>query len=146
MKNHIDDQAPKVQSSVTLSEIFDWYLRLPETKKKRAFRRIEARIKSLRRLLNAEGKVQELTVRQLELFVAQRTLEDSPMKKGEKIAPKTVKEELSLLKSIFKKAVEFGELPAVPIRGTSYPEIEVNNIRERIFSEEEFQRLLEATP
>src|SRR6056300_1332899 len=26
MKNHIDDQAPKVQSSVTLSEIFDWYL------------------------------------------------------------------------------------------------------------------------
>ncbi len=78
--------------------------------------------------------------------MAQRTLEDSPMKKGEKIAPKTVKEELSLLKSIFKKAVEFGELPAVPIRGTSYPEIEVNNIRERIFSEEEFQRLLEATP
>ena len=146
MKNHIDDQAPKVQSSVTLSEIFDWYLGLPETKKKIAFRRIEARIKSLRRLLNAEGKVQELTVRQLELFVAQRTLEDSPMKKGEKIAPKTVKEELSLLKSIFKKAVEFGELPAVPIRGTSYPEIEVNNIRERIFSEEEFQRLLESTP
>ena len=121
MKNHIDDQAPKVQSSVTLSEIFDWYLSLPETKKKRAFRRIEARIKSLRRLLNAEGKVQELTVRQLEFFVAQRTLEDSPMKKVEKIAPKTLKEELSLLKSIFKKAVEFGELLALPFRGTSYP-------------------------
>jgi len=140
MQNQRDDQAPKVQSSVTLIEIFDWYLSLPETKKKRAFRRIEARIKSLRRLLNAEGKVQELTVRQLELFVAQRTLEDSPMKKVEKIAPKTLKEELSLLKSIFKKAVEFGELSAVPFRGPSYPEIQVKNIIERIFSEEEFQR------
>ena len=83
---------------------------LPETKKKRAFRRIEARIKSPRRLLNAEGKLQELTVRQQKFFVAQRTLKDSPMKKGDKVAPKTVKEELSLLKSILKKAVDFGEL------------------------------------
>jgi len=42
-------------------------------------------------------------------------LKDSPIK-GKKIVPKTVKDEWSLLKSMFKNAVESGKLPGVSIR------------------------------
>ena len=38
------------------------------------------------------------------------------MRIGEKIAPKTVKEELNLLRSIINKAHDFGEIDEIPVK------------------------------
>ena len=97
----------EVESKTTLNELLQWYLNLSEVKAKRAYCRVEVRTKALGRLMNIQERVGDLTVRKLELYVAQRSSEDSPTNRGEKIAPKTVKEELNLLRSMINKAVDY---------------------------------------
>ena len=145
-KQEKDDQAIEVESKTTLNELFQWYLNLSEVKSKRAYRRVEVRTKALGRLLNIQERVGDLTVRKLELYVAQRSSEDSPANRGEKIAPKTVKEELNLLRSMIHKAVDYKILNKVPGKGYLCPKIDTDNIRQRIFSEDELERILSACP
>ena len=145
-KQEKDDQVLKVESKTTLNELFQWYLNLSEVKAKRAYRRVEVRTKALGRLLNIEERVGDLTVRKLELYVAQRSSEDSPANRGEKIAPKTVKEELNLLRSMINKAVDYKILNSVPVKGNLYPKIDIDNTRQRIFSADELERILAASP
>ena len=131
-KQEKDDQAIQVESKTTLNELFQWYLNLSEVKAKRAYRRVEVRTKALGRLLNIQERVGDLTVRKLELYVAKRSSEDLPANRGEKIAPKTVKEELNLLRSMINKAVDYKILNTVPVKGHLYPKIDTDNIRQRI--------------
>ena len=53
------------------------------------------------------------------------------MRVGEKIAPKTIHEELNLLKTIIKKAVDYGRLATEPMMLKFYPKIEVDTTREK---------------
>ena len=145
-KQEKNDQVLKVESKTTLNELFQWYLNLSEVKAKRAYRRVEVRTKALGRLLNTQERVGDLTVRKLELYVAQRSSEDSPTNRGEKIAPKTVKEELNLLRSMINKAVDYKILNTVPVKGHLYPKIDIDNTRQRIFSADELDRILAASP
>ena len=61
--------------------------------------------------------------------MAQRSSEDSPANRGEKIAPKTVKEELNLLRSMIHKAVDYKILNKVPFKEHLCPKIDTDNIR-----------------
>ena len=142
-KQEKDDQAIQVESKTTLNELFQWYLNLSEVKAKRAYRRVEVRTKALGRLLNIQERVGDLTVRKLELYVAQRSSEDSPANRGEKIAPKTVKEELNFLRSMINKAVDYKILNTIPVYIHIYPKIDIDNTRKRIFSEDELERILQ---
>ena len=136
----------KKKSGISIGYLLDWYSDLESFKSKASYRRGCVRIKSLRRILGNESLVSEITIRSLELYVSKRSSEDSPMKTGEKIAPKTVKEELNLLRSIINKAHDFGEIEEIPLKGHLYPKIEVDNIRQRIFTKSEIELILEISP
>lgn len=135
-----------ISDEITLHELFDWNLNRPETKAKLAYRRVSAQTKALRRILDSSGKVSDLTVRQLEHYVSVRSNEESLSHKGRKVAPKTVKEELNLLRSIINKAFDHSIISSIPVRPRLYPKIVVDNVRERIFTDEELERILAASP
>jgi integrase len=135
-----------IEDDMTLHDLFDWNLELPETKAKLAYRRVTAQTKALRRILDSNGKVSDLTIRQLEYYVSKRGKEDSLQQKGQKVAPKTIKEELNLLRSILNKAIDHGVISSLPVRPRLYPKITVDNVREKIFTEDEMERILEASP
>lgn len=104
-----------------------------EIRPKSAYKRVVTRINTLRRLIDVQSKVSDLTISYLETFVATRAAENPPMRVGEKIASKTIHEELNLLKTIIKKAVDHGILATKLIKPKFYPKIEVDTTREKIF-------------
>ena len=57
-------------------------------------------MKALRRILKNDQLVRDLTIDQLEQYMQARLKEESPSKLGQTIAPKTVKEEINLLRNI----------------------------------------------
>lgn len=141
-----ENKSVEVESNITIKKLFEWYEQLLEIRSKRAYKRIVTRINTLRRLIDVQLKVSDLTISHLETFVATRAAENSPMRVGEKIAPKTIHEELNLLKTIIKKAVDHGRLATEPMKPKLYPKIEVDNTREKIFTDQELRRLLQECP
>ncbi len=131
-------------SMVTLGQLFDWFLKLEEVKKLDSYARMKVQLKALRRLLTPQQLIRDLTIAQLESFVHKRLQEPSPNKIGKTIAPKTVKEEISLLRNILNRALRHEIISKVPV--AYFPSVKVDNVRKRIFSDEEYQRLLEASP
>ena len=87
-------------SMVTLGQLFDWFLALQEVQKLDSYPRYKMQIKALRRLLNAQQVIRDLSIAQLENFVQKRLQEPSPSKLGSLIKPKTAKEEMNLLCNI----------------------------------------------
>ena len=131
-------------STVTLGQLFDWFLALQEVQKLDSYPRYKMQIKALERLLNAQQVIRDLTIAQLENFVQQRLQESSPSKLGKLISPKTVKEEVNLLRNIFNRALRHEIISKMPV--ANFPAIKVDNVRKRIFTDDEYQRLLEASP
>ena len=87
-------------ASVTLGKLFDWFLNLQEVQVLDSYRRKKSQIKALRRLLNNGQLIRDLTINQIEQYMQARLKEESPSKLGQTIAPKTVKEEINLLRNI----------------------------------------------
>lgn len=143
----IKDQGESpVSVNLCFDQLFDWYIALHTVRSRTSYRRISAQIKSLRRILGTSGKVMELSVRQLECYVSQRSSEDSPSRKGEKIAPKTVKEEINLLSTMINRAIDYKILVTEPLSKKLYPKILVDNVRTKIFTENELDRILTEAP
>ncbi len=140
-KRHIERDK---NASVTLDQLFDWFLNLQEVQGLDSYRRIKSQIKALRRLLNNQQTIRDITISQLERYIQSRFKEDSPSKKGQSIAPKTVKEEINLLRNIFNRALQHEVISKVPV--AKYPSIKIDNVRKRVFSEEEFSHLIEISP
>ena len=145
-----DDQEEVISSSssksITVGSLFDWYLDLPSTKALAAFRRVKVRTKALRRVIGSSTLVSDLSPRLLENYVSVRGSEDSPMKIGKKIAPKTVKEELNLLRAVLNLAYDYDQIRAIPVKTRLYPKINFENTRKRIFTEDELNSIFEISP
>ena len=129
---------------ITLGEVFDWFLALPEIQELDAYRRFQSQIKALKRLICPGQLIRDLNVGQLERYIRERLKEPSPSKPGQNIAPKTAKEELNLLRNVMNRALRYEVISSVPIQ--RYPSIKIDNVRKRIFEEEEFERLLSVCP
>ena len=140
-KRHVERDK---NASVTLGQLFDWFLNLQEVQVLDSYRRKKSQIKALRRLLNNGQLIRDLTINQLEQFMQTRLKEESPSKLGQTIAPKTVKEEINLLRNIFNRALQHEVISKIPV--ARFPSIKVDNVRKRIFSEEEYISLVEACP
>ena len=130
--------------TVTLDQLFDWFLKLQEVKALDSYVRMTQQIKSLSRLINTNQVVRDLTALQLEEYARSRLQEPSPTKRGQTIAPKTVKEELNLLRNVFNRALQYEFVSKVPV--SRYPTVKIDNVRKRVFSEVEYQQLLEVCP
>jgi len=106
--------------------------------------RMTQQVKALRRLMNVDQVIRDLTVSQLEEYVHLRLQEPSSSKRGQKIAPKTVKEELNLLRNVLNRALRYEFISKIPV--SRYPVVKIDNVRKRVFSEVEYQQLLEVCP
>ena len=129
---------------VTLDQLFDWFLKLEEVKKLDSYARMNRQVKALRRLLDSRQLIRDLSIASLENFLQERLREPSPSKLGSLIAPKTAKEEINLLRNILNRALRHEIISKVPV--THFPSVKVDNVRKRIFSDEEYHLLLEACP
>ena len=131
-------------ASVTLGNLFDWFLNLQEVQKLDSHLRIKVQVKALKRLLNHNQLIRDLSTAQLENYVHARLQEPSPNRIGKTIAPKTVKEEISLLRNMLNRGLSYEFISSIPI--SRYPTVRVDNVRKRVFEKEEYQRLLEECP
>ena len=129
---------------VTLDKLFDWFLNLQEVRGLDSYCRIKVQVKALRRLLDQNQLIRDLSGAQLENYVSSRLQEPSPNRLGNSIAPKTVKEEISLLRNMLNRALSYAFISRIPI--SRYPTVKVDNVRNRVFEEVEYQRLLEECP
>ncbi len=131
-------------SRLSLGEICEWYLKLPEVKAKDSFIRDEEFTQHLKRILGESIKIKYITPGKLESYQQQRLSEPSPRHKGETIRPATVNKEITCLKTIFNRAVRHKKLIHNPI--TRIKRLPENNIRMRVLSTDEFKKLVDACP
>ena len=131
-------------SKVTLDQLFDWFLNLQEVNQLNSYGCYKMQISALKRLLNSQQVVRDLTIVQLEEYIRQRLKAPSPSKLGSLMKPKTAKEEINLLRNILNRALRHEIISRIPV--AYFPSVKVDNVRKRIFTEDEYQRLLDACP
>lgn len=123
--------SPEVRSSsLRFSELLIRY-RDNVTRHKRGVRNETLRINAMLRHPLAEKSVAKMTHKDIEAYIVSR-----------KVAPATVRRELTLLSAVFNDAVRQGLMKDNPMRGVVRPREPEH--RERIASEEDIARLLEA--
>jgi len=133
-----------LSSKVELGDLCDWYMSLTEVKAKASYDRDGDSIENLKRLLGKRTKIRDLTEGKVESYQRTRLGEKSPVHPLSTVRPATVNRELSCLKSILNRAVRHGKLNENPI--SNVKKLQENNVRERILTQEEFERLLTQCP
>ena len=153
-ERHIDrDLAVRI----TLGELCRWYLDLPEVRAKASYERDVDSIQNLKRILGESTKLRELNAGRVEGYQRKRLEEYRTVYLRRKeqpacfkpiadtaktIRPATVNREVACLKTMVNRAVKHGKLDSNPILHVkNLPE---NNVRERVLSTLDFERLLEA--
>ena len=125
-------------SMVTLGVEKDWYLDLPEVKQKRSFKDIQISIKIVVNQIGQKLPLCQLGARDIEKFrkfsLKENTIWGRPAK------PATVNRNVANFPAMLNRAVDYGKLETNPIGRIK--QLEENNIRERVLSQDEFKRLL----
>ena len=127
-----------------MQKIIYRYQKVQEVNQLNSYGRYKMQISALKRLLNSQQVVRDLTIVQLEEYIRQRLKEPSPSKLGSLMKPKTAKEEINLLRNILNRALRHEIISRMPL--AYFPSVKVDNVRKRIFTEDEYQRLSDACP
>ena len=101
-------------SRMTLEELINWYLKLPEVQSKKSFKRDVQLLTSVQRLIGEKILIKDLNVGIMDGYATRRVKEDSPTVKGEKISPATVYKERMQLNTALNRAVNHGKLDQNP--------------------------------
>ena len=125
-----------------LGELVLWYLSLPEVQAKKSYKRDQQLLAAISRHLGEKTLVKDISEGVMAGYATQRLCEDSPARKGEKIKPATVNKERMQLNTALNKAVSHRKLIINPLAG-KMKKLNEDNIRERVLSQQEFERLLE---
>jgi integrase len=117
-------------------ELSNWYLSLEDVRRKKSFERDERTIE--KRLNPYFGKIpiKNLTPSAINEYIAARLKTKSY--RGGAIRPATVNREMTLVKTMFNKAIRDGKLEKNPVKTVKH--LKENNERERILSPEEWER------
>ena len=129
---------------LALGDLCRWYLDLPEVKKKDSYVRDTDLIENLKRLLGEGTKIKNITSGKMESYRQQRLEEKSPRRLGQNIRPATVNKETACLKAMINRAVRHGVLKHNPLSGLKG--LQENNVRLRILTAAEFEKLLDTCP
>ena len=125
-------------SLVNLGNLRDWYLDLPEVMQKRSFRHIQTSINIVVSHVGQKLSLSQLGPEEIEKFrkirLRKNTLWGRPAK------PATVNRNVANFRAMLNRAVDYGKLEINPIGRIK--QLEENNIRERVLSQDEFERLL----
>ena len=138
-ERHIDrDKGARM----SLAELVEWYLALPEVKAKRSWRRDMQLLKPILRILEPGTLIKDLNAGVMDGYATHRLQETTPARTGGTIRPATGNKERMQLNTALNKAVAHLRLDTNPLAGRIKKLVE-DNIRERVLSEEEFELLLE---
>ena len=131
-------------ANLTLGVLLDSYLDLDEVRKQRSYNRCTSKVKALKSLLNLSKKLRDFSINDVQEYIQHRSKEKSPCKANQSISAKTIKEEVATLRRAINLGVQYDWLDKSPIK--HWPPIKVENVRERILSEEEFKKLKQTAP
>jgi integrase len=126
---------------MSLGELVSWYLTLPEVEAKKSWRRDVTLLRSVTRLLGEKTLIKDLNKGMMDGYVTERLKEDSPARKGERIRPATVNKERMAINAALNRGVAHSKLDVNPLAG-KMKKLNEDNIRERVLTGEEFERLL----
>ena len=125
-------------SLVNLGNLRDWYLDLPEVMQKRSFRHIQTSINIVVGHVGQKLSLSQLGPEDIEKFRKIRLRENTLW--GRPAKPATVNRNVANFRAMLNRAVDYGKLEINPIGRIK--QLEENNIRERVLSQDEFERLL----
>ena len=129
-------------ASITLGQIRDWYLDLSETKQKRSYKDIRI---CLNNCVDRIGDIQasQLNTLNVEKF-RQSRLSEISVRKGRPVLPSTINRDVANFRAMLNKAEDYSLIESNPIGHIK--QLEENNVRERVLSQEEFDLLLNHCP
>jgi integrase len=143
LKNRAEDRYIDKDKNVRVKfdEVADWYLDLAQIKAKKSFRRDQLSVKVLKAFFS--GKVvKDVTKSQVEAY-RQKRLSDTSYHKHS-VRPGTINREAACLRHMLNLAEEEGMIETVPFK--KLKTLKENNVRNRLLSEEEYQRLIAHCP
>ena len=123
---------------VNLGELRDWYLDLSEIKQKRSFSDIAHCVSLVVKQIGENTTASQLELKHIEDFRKHRLRVNS--KRGRPAKPATINRNVANFRAMLHRAVDYGKLEFNPIGRIK--QLEENNIRERVLSQDEFKRLL----
>jgi hypothetical protein len=121
-------------SLVNLGNLRDWYLDLPEVMQKRSFRHIQTSINIVVSHVGQKLSLSQLGPEDIEKFRKIRLRENTLW--GRPAKPATVNRNVANFRAMLNRAVDYGKLEINPIGRIK--QLEENNIRERVLSQDEF--------
>ena len=123
---------------VNLGELRDWYLELSEVKQKRSYSDIAHCVSLVVKHIGENTTASQLEQKHVEDFRKHRLRVNS--KRGRPAMPATINRNVANFRAMLNRAVDFGKLEINPLGRIN--QLEENNIRERVLSQDEFERLL----
>jgi integrase len=129
-------------AKVTFDELKTWYLALPQIKAKRSYTRDTISLRTLSNFFSTKT-VSEITVNRVEAYRQLRLNEESCRK--QKTRPATVNREIACLRHMLNLAEQDTKIDSVPFSG-KIKALKENNVRNRILTSEEYERLLSVCP
>jgi integrase len=124
--------------AITLGQLRDWYLDLSEVKQKRSYSDISFCVSIVVKQIGENTTASQLELKHIEDFRKHRLRENS--KRGRPTKPATINRNVANFRAMLHRAVDYGELEINPIGRIK--QLEENNIRERVLSQNEFNKLL----
>lgn len=131
----------KKEDRIRFDHLAEWFLALPEIKRKSSFDRDKRSMDKLKDFFKTI-LASQITTAAVSEYQAHRLTEKSY--RGTDTAPATVNRELACLKTLFNKAVRDGKLEKTPMRGVKL--LVENNERDRVLSIEEWEQYKACCP
>ena len=125
-------------NAITLGQLRDWYLDLSEVKQKRSFKDIQISINIVVNHIGEKLSLSQLGPTHIEEFRKFRLRKNTRW--GRPAKPATVNRNVANFRAMLNRAVDYGKLETNPTGRIK--QLEENNIRERVLSQHEFNRLL----
>ena len=122
---------------ITIGALRDWYLDLPEVKQKRSFKAMAKCIEIVSDHLGEKKYASQISPADIQSFQRNRLSTNTIW--GRPAKPATVNRNVANFKAMFNRAMDYGKLEKNPV--IRVKQLDENNVRERLLSEEEFEVL-----
>ncbi|MFC1890317.1 tyrosine-type recombinase/integrase [Thermodesulfobacteriota bacterium] len=131
----------KREAFETFADMMDWFLELPEVKRKKSYDKDKQRSEQLKAFFGALAPV-SITPEKIQKYIELRL--NTVNCRGNTNKPATVNREMALFKTVFSKAYRNGKTHSNPTKAVS--KLKGEEQRDRVLSDEEWSAYYEAAP
>ncbi len=129
---------------VTLGQLKEWYLELPEVKELDSYQGKKAQLSNILRILGSNRTVSQIDIECVNEYRSLRSQEPSARRKNQLTTPATINREVAALKHLLNRALFYGKIESNPVAKIAM--LKEDNVRERVLSDVEFECLLDCSP